>query len=321
LLVILAAQTTLVKIVKYTSEYKDQWNAVIKQSMNGCFLHERDFMEYHSDRFEDHSLLFFEDEVLTACFPAHVSNNVLYSHRGLTYAGLIAIAKTESYSEYLQTLISYCNKENFYSLEIKLPPKFHDPTFDVHFKELKNSGLEKTSESVDLFVDLTKEWLPSSKKTAGYRNGKFEGLELIKNDDLEIFWKDLLVPQLSQRHDAKPVHTLEEIQLLKSRFPDQILQYTVAMEGNKVAGITLFDFSSVLKIQYAAANATGFDNNAMDFLYLEIIKEARDSKKQFVDLGTVNNTDTSINEGLLRFKKQLGGQVTPVYTMKLDLHS
>jgi pyruvate dehydrogenase E2 component (dihydrolipoamide acetyltransferase) len=38
-------------------------------------------MEYLSDRFEDHSLLFFDKEELVACFPAHQSGTIEYSGR------------------------------------------------------------------------------------------------------------------------------------------------------------------------------------------------------------------------------------------------
>jgi lipid II:glycine glycyltransferase (peptidoglycan interpeptide bridge formation enzyme) len=170
-------------------------------------------------------------------------------------------------------------------------------------------------------VNFDQEWKPSPKKTAGYRNGKFESLKIKVSDDLKLFWDELLIPQLQNRHNAKPTHTLSEIQLLQSKFPSQILQYYVESEGEKIAGITLFDFGKILKVQYAAANPIGFDKNAMDFLYLEIIQEARDQGRQFVDLGTVNNRDGSINEGLLHFKKQLGAVVTPVYEIALDLRS
>ena len=43
------------------SDYAN-WNAFIGQAKNATFLFHRDFMEYHKDRFEDFSLMVFEDE-------------------------------------------------------------------------------------------------------------------------------------------------------------------------------------------------------------------------------------------------------------------
>ncbi len=291
-------------------------------------------MEYHSDRFEDHSLMIFDDEKLVGCFPAHQTGTALHSHLGLTYGAFLIKApqrissgetrllseKQESfYTHLVREVINYAKGKSFQKVELKLPPPFFDPEFDAHYQCLMEMGFEIYEESLDLVVDLHKEWKPSPKKTAGYRNGKFNQLRLIVCDDLQEFWNKLLIPQLQERHNAKPTHTLEEIQLLKSRFPTKILQYYAEFDGKKVAGLTLFDFDNILKVQYAAASQEGFEKNAMDFLYLEIIQEARGSGKQFVDLGTVNNADGTINEGLLRFKKQLGATAIPVFEIALDL--
>lgn len=324
------------QIIPYNPTYKNQWNEFVKKSANGCFLHDRNFMDYHADRFEDHSLMFFDKEELAACFPAHQSGSTLHSHLGLSYGALLTLkqqveASSETrqiqsvnaniYPGLLQNLVNYSKDKNFEKLELKLPPPFFDPYFEKHYKNLFEWDFQTIEESLDLVVYLKEDWLPSPKKTIGYRNGKFDSLQIVVSEDLKEFWNELLIPQLQKRHDAKPTHTLEEIELLQSRFPSQILQYYVEHEGHKIAGITLFDYGNILKVQYAAANPTGFERNAMDFLYLEIIQEAKDQGREFVDLGTVNNRDGSINEGLLRFKKQLGAVVTPVVEIALNLRS
>ncbi|WP_148311312.1 hypothetical protein [Nonlabens marinus] len=278
--------------------------------------------------------MFFEGEELVACFPAHSAQSVIYSHLGLTYAGLMtSVVKSEAsitnqqnlivssglYPILVTELIEYLKHHGFKRLEIKLPPPFFDPYFDEHYDHLFKYKFEITEESQDLVINLKQGWSPSHKKTAGYRNGKFDSLKIRVCDDFSEFWEELLIPQLRKRHNAKPTHSLKEIQLLQSRFPSQILQYDVEFEGSKIAGITLFDFGNILKVQYAAGNDIGFEKNAMDFLYLEIIKEARALGKQYVDLGTVNHRDGRINHGLMHFKKQLGAVVTPVIEIALDL--
>ncbi|PRP65769.1 GNAT family N-acetyltransferase [Nonlabens agnitus] len=307
------------QITLYTPQFKDQWDQCVRESHSGCFLHERDFMEYHAHRFEDHSLMFFDNDTLVACFPAHIIDNNLKSHRGLTYGGFFASAKANLFSDFLQELIDYSKNQGFDRLDLKLPPQYYNPNFNAEWSVLKNNSFETSQESVDLVVDLTQEWQPSPKKTIGYRNGKFEKLKLIKDVHLKDFWSDLLEPQLMARHQARPVHSIEEIELLQKLFPDQILQYGVEVDDMLVAGITLFDFGNILKVQYAAANKQGFEHNAMDFLYLEIIKEAKEQKKEFVDLGTVNHPDGSVNEGLKRFKQQLGATTTSVFELTLSL--
>ena len=77
-------------IRKYQSSDYSLWNEFVANAKNATFLFHRDFMEYHSDRFEDFSLLVFDEKnTLKAILPANRVQDVLHSHQGLTYGGLI----------------------------------------------------------------------------------------------------------------------------------------------------------------------------------------------------------------------------------------
>ena len=43
----------MVSIETYKDSYKDDWNNFVDSAKNSTFLFNRDFMDYHSDRFED----------------------------------------------------------------------------------------------------------------------------------------------------------------------------------------------------------------------------------------------------------------------------
>lgn len=45
------------EIRKYNDTDKEAWNAFVDQSRNATFLLNRSYMDYHSDRFTDHSLM------------------------------------------------------------------------------------------------------------------------------------------------------------------------------------------------------------------------------------------------------------------------
>lgn len=305
-------------VARYNIDHKNLWNAFVDSSVNGCFLHRREFMEYHQERFIDYSLMIWKDDKLIACFPAHQEGSVLKSHKGLTYGSLL-YSDPEDFVEAINSLHQYMKDVNFHQVEIKLSPAYYNSYYEAQLHSLFSNDYKITSKALDLYINLNQPWIPSSKKTAGYRNGKFDLLKLVLNTDFETFWSQLLVPQLEERHHTKPVHTLEEIKLLHSRFPGKIVQYFVEFEAQLIGGITVFNFDKILKIQYAAANKKGFEMNAMEFLYQEIIRLARDSNQQYVDLGTVNHPDGSINEGLYQFKKQLGAQDGPVLQLVLNL--
>ncbi len=298
-------------ITKYTDAHRSIWNAFIDRSVNGCFLHRREFMEYHQDRFSDHSLMFFKDDQLVACLPAHVANDVCYSHRGLTFASVIAPAKTDCLSSLLQLLEQYALQQQWCAIELKLPPETFHPDEQLHKYALSQAGYKCNNSLTDLVVNFKEPWRPSSKKTAGYRNGNFAAIQLKSTNDLEQFWNTILIPQLQARHNTKPVHTLEEITGLKSNFTEQIQLQVAFYKGQLVAGLLSFHFDHWTKIQYAVANQQGFQCKAMEYLYLETIKGARELGKTGVDLGTVNNPDGTINKGLKRFKIECGARPVP----------
>ena len=49
----------MVSIETYESKYKSQWDSFIDMSKNATFLFKRDFMDYHSSRFQDSSFFDF----------------------------------------------------------------------------------------------------------------------------------------------------------------------------------------------------------------------------------------------------------------------
>jgi len=51
-------------------------------------------MDYHADRFTDHSLMVYRRNKLYALLPGNRTGDTFYSHQGLTYGGLIMSDKT-----------------------------------------------------------------------------------------------------------------------------------------------------------------------------------------------------------------------------------
>ena len=83
----------MIELKKYDSSQKSAWDTFVKNSRINTFLFQRDFMEYHSDRFEDFSVMVYRKGKLEAVLPGNIKNDVFYSHQGLTYGGLVTSAK------------------------------------------------------------------------------------------------------------------------------------------------------------------------------------------------------------------------------------
>ena len=58
-------------IIRYTKDKADEWNEFVARSKNGTFLFNRNYMDYHSDRFADYSLMFYRKGRLYALMPAN----------------------------------------------------------------------------------------------------------------------------------------------------------------------------------------------------------------------------------------------------------
>ena len=105
----------MISIKKYTDDQKIVWNKFNKESKNYLFMFDRNYMDYHKDRFKDHSLMFFDDDKLIAILPMSEHDQNLISHGGLTYGGFISSTKMKQHTmnECFDELMDYANKNNF----------------------------------------------------------------------------------------------------------------------------------------------------------------------------------------------------------------
>jgi len=70
------------KIIKYSKEYKTQWNNFLSNTKNYHFFFNREYMEYHEDRFKDFSLIIFDDKNrILSLFPANVTDSTIFPSR------------------------------------------------------------------------------------------------------------------------------------------------------------------------------------------------------------------------------------------------
>lgn len=271
-------------------------------------------MDYHQDRFKDASLMIYQDAILVACVPGNSVGEQFYSHLGLTYGGIFM--KSDISKEFMKRILTeliFYLKSNYLAVQFRWQPQIynqhHVDTLD-YFNFLDFNTFQSLN---NLHVDLKADINISSKKTRGYRNGKFEKMRLEVNNDFKTFFDKILIPQLSARHQASPVHTIAEIELLSSRFPDQIKQFMVFEEKEPLAGVIFFKKGQIIKSQYAAATIEGMNKSALDYLYIEATKDFKDQNCYFIDYGHVNENDGTINRGLQRFKEELGAINQPVY--------
>ena len=121
----------------YNSSLKSQWDNFINESKNGTFLFNRNFIEYHKNRFKDYSILFYKQDKLIAVLPANKLDDKIYSHQGLTYGGLILSKqiKFPDVFEIFNLLLSHLHETNYSTLIIKEIPEIYKslPSGEVNY--------------------------------------------------------------------------------------------------------------------------------------------------------------------------------------------
>lgn len=271
----------------------------------------RDFMEYHSHRFQDFSLMVYKKEKLVALLPANVVDDVVYSHQGLTYGNLIypKNLKTSDFIEVFIALLKFLNANNIITLNLKeLPTPYlynqsNNPIEYVLFK-LEAKRIRADMHSI---IDMKHKSFSNSRKEGVKRGFKYN-LRVDESSDFELFWTKILIPNLQTKHQVQPVHNLQDIKSLKSKFPDQIRQFNVFYNDEIVAGTTIFENPNVAHCQYISGNSDKNELGSLDFLHHHLIENVF-SDKPYFSFGTSNfNAGKHINKGLQFWKEGFGAR-------------
>ena len=298
-------------IVRYTPAYHDVWNRYVAKARNATFLFYREYMDYHSDRFHDHSLLFYVGNHLHSVMPAHEVGELFCSHRGLTYGGLLmdVDVTTADVLVLFEQLNEYLREQGFRKVLYRsIPWVYHrlpaEEDLYAMFWKCKARLQQRMSGTV-IFVDEHRRWRKDHRRRL--KQAQTAGVRVERDASLAEFWP-ILNDNLQRKFQAQSVHTLEEIQLLKSRFPDQIIQYNAYLDNQIVGGITFYLMGHVLHGQYSGTNDIGKQAGAMEAIYDQVLQ--RDYPHiRYLDFGTSNEQGGLVlNEGLIAHKEGYGGR-------------
>ncbi|MBW1656537.1 FemAB family protein [Flavobacterium quisquiliarum] len=298
------------------------WNNFVDQAKNATFLFHRDFMEYHKDRFEDFSLLVFEEEKLRAILPANKNGNTVYSHQGLTYGGLVFSSKLngEKVESILDDILLFLKENKIETFYYKPIPDFYllEGNAAMEFFLLKRGAVLERKE-MNLAVNLSTELKISKSKLKHFRRIENLDLHIVEEEGFNPFWENILQPRLLEKFCVKPVHSEAEISYLKANFPLNIRQFSAYTNDEIIAGITIFETRNVVKSQYGATSKKGEKFRALDFLFINLIQKYKEDGKIFFDMGIVDENNLSgYNEGLLKQKEELGCSIYSQDFYKID---
>ena len=293
----------------YSETDFDNWNNFVATTVNGTFLHNRNFMDYHSDRFQDYSLIIATNDNIVALLPANIVENQVFSHQGLTYGGLLHTEKLKlgdvlAIFQMILQLLNY-NKIDKFTLKT-IPAIYHKkPADEINYALFLTNAKIIRSDCLSV-IDLKKPFFISKTRRESIRRGQKNNLEIREDYNFEGFWNEILIPNLESKHHAKPVHSLDEIIKLQMLFPENIRHFNVYFNDKIVAGSTIFITDTVAHPQYISGQENKNQLGSLDFLYDFLINECF-KNNAFFDFGPSHeNNGKQINQGILFWKESFG---------------
>ena len=299
------------EIGRYTPKHVDEWNQFVAESKNGVFLFDRKYMDYHSDRFCDHSLMFYLDGRLLAVLPAHQSGDTLCSHNGLTYGGLVMSPRlTVVQTMHLfRELNEYLRSQGIRHVSYKaIPWIYHRLSAEEDLYALYHechARIVARDFATNIYLSAGLRW--ERVRRRGIVRARNAGVVVERSNHYEAFWQ-VLADNLMNKYGVKPVHSLQEIELLHGRFPQNIQLYQAVREGKVLGGVVLYISSQVVHAQYSSASPEGKKLGVIDLLYDQIFKDYRDYP--YFDFGrsTEHPDGSGLNENLVFQKEGYGGR-------------
>lgn len=299
-----------ITVRRYEPDSKHRWDEFVDNAKNGHFMFMRDYMDYHGDRFADHSLMFEQKGKLIALLPANEKESELISHEGLTFGGILSSQRTGVIlmSEVVAELRAYTSSKGFSRIVYKAIPYIYAALpSEEDLYALFSQGGRLFRRDISTAIRLSSRIAYSKGRKENIKKAQRAGIVCTEAADLSEFWL-LLNEVLVERHGVKAIHTREEMELLHKRFPKNIrLCEARDADGTLLAGALLYINRGVVHAQYLANSTAGREVGALDAAIEFAIGLVPDAR--YFDFG-ISTTDAgmSLNRGLQAQKEGFGGR-------------
>ncbi len=307
----------------YRPEDASLWDCFVASSRQGTMLHMRGYMDYHSDRFLDNSLIAYRKGKMTAILPANIrQDGTLSSHGGLTYGGWLTPHSHFDGADMLELFeawTGWCKEQGISQIIYKTVPHiYHRLPAEEDLYALFRFGASIETVNLSTVIDMRDNPGFNTLQKRHLKKSSMLNPWLRESTNTAEFMP-ILQECLRNRHDAAPVHTEAELQTLKNRFPHGIRLFLAGTGTEPEAAVCVYDTNSVAHCQYIATSESGRENGTLTYLMHHLIHEVF-SENRYFDFGTSNEDSGHIlNSGLLHQKTGLGGRGIAYQIYKINL--
>ena len=306
-------------ILTYQKDLQLYWDDFIKRSANGTFLHLRPYMDYHADRFDDASLLIYEGLKIKAVLPAHRIEKALFAHNGLTYSDFIFHKKLKlSHKvDIIRQVLHHLHNNGIEKIHIKSIPFFYHTQIDESNAYIYFKAGAKISLIKPFFVIMPQNGSRNNhNREKNMRKLQDVDYQLLKSPEwLPEFW-EIVQENLQSRYQTAPVHSLEEMQMLMQRFPDNIKLYGVQLNGKLLAGALTYFINQTVHFQYIHSVQDTTHRKAVEWLTYKVIENFQDYN--YISFGSSETGKNQINGGLAYWKESFGSRILNQFFYEID---
>lgn len=310
-------------IARYTPDELPLWDSMVESSRQGTMLHLRGYMDYHSDRFSDCSLIAYKKGKPMAILPANLScDGSLWSHQGLTYGGWLTPRAHFDGNDMLDLFdewLGWCRGHRINTVYYKTVPHiYHRIPAEEDIYALFRYGATPWMTNLSSTIDMREPMGFNTLQRRHLKKASMRDLRIRETRDAGEFMP-VLERCLMERHGSMPVHSAAELQALKDKF-DNGVRLFLCEEGEAIeAEVCIFDTAGVAHCQYIATSESGRENGALTYLLHYLITQVFNRRRYF-DFGTSNEMGGMwLNAGLIRQKVGLGGRGIACQCFKMNI--
>lgn len=311
----------VLEVRRYAQSHKTLWDDFVNKSKNGVFLFYRDYMEYHASKFTDCSLMFFDENKLIAVMPANIKDNVLISHGGLTFGGIISDdrMRTPIMLQVFDILNQYLATMGVEKVRYKVIPHiYHSTPSEEDRYALFLRGAKLIGRDVSASIPLREKVGFSKGRKWSTNKAKQAGVDVKRSYDFKTFMA-LEEELLEKKYGVKPTHSVEEIESLATRFSENIKLFGAHRAESMVAGVLVYESINVAHAQYVGNSQDGKTVFGADAVLSFLINEYYLDKKYF-DFGiSTEKSGWYLNVGLDEYKESFGARAIMYDCYEIDI--
>lgn len=241
-----------------------------------------------------------------ALLPANRSGNTLHSHQGLTYGGLIIDqhATAEIVVGLFEHLNRWLRSQQIEKVCYKPIPYIYNkvPAEEDLYALFAVCHARLSARNIASVIDNRSLVKWNRDRRYGANKAHTDGVIAAPDDDYDEFWH-ILTRNLHDRYNARPVHSVDEMKMLKERFPQSIQLYTARLNGEMLGGTLLYVTPRVVHAQYISATPRGKHLHAIDAIYRRVINDDF-AQWSYIDLGTSNEDQGRVLNTSLIYQKE-----------------